>query len=85
MPMIYEEEGYAIRGAVIEVAKTLGVGFAEEVYQEALEMELSEGDRSAPRSACELRFVAEGGHPFLRPWNASRSTDMTLRRTRLSA
>lgn len=41
MPIIYEQEGYSIRGAVIEVAKTLGVGFAEEVYQEALEMELS--------------------------------------------
>ena len=41
MPMIYEEEGYAIRGAVFEVSKTLGTGFAEEVYQEALEMELA--------------------------------------------
>lgn len=40
--MIYEEEGYAIRGAVIEVARNLGAGFAEEVYQEALEMELAE-------------------------------------------
>ena len=42
MPMIYEEEGYAIRGAVFEVSKILGTGFAEEVYQEALEMELAE-------------------------------------------
>lgn len=42
MAMIYEEEGYAIRGAVFEVSKTLGTGFAEEVYQKALEMELAE-------------------------------------------
>ena len=42
MAMIYEEEGYAIRGAVFEVSKQLGTGFAEEVYQEALEMELAE-------------------------------------------
>ena len=59
MPMIYEEEGYAIRGAVIEVAKTLGVGFAEEVYQEALEMELSE--RGIPfASQPELSLTYKG-------------------------
>ena len=59
MAMIYEEEGYAIRGAVIEVAKTLGVGFAEEVYQEALEMELSE--RGVPfASQPELSLTYKG-------------------------
>ena len=59
MPMIYEEEGYAIRGAVIEVARTLGVGFAEEVYQEALEMELSE--RGVPfASQPELSLTYKG-------------------------
>ena len=41
MGLIYEEESYAIRGAVYEVYKTLGTGFLEAVYQEALEMELS--------------------------------------------
>ena len=39
--LIYEEESYAIRGAVYEVYKTLGPGFLEAVYQEALEKELT--------------------------------------------
>ncbi len=42
MSMIYPEECHAIRGAVYEVYTTLGPGFAEDVYQEALEMELAE-------------------------------------------
>ena len=46
MGMIYKEEGYAIRGAVFEVYAQLGSGFAEEVYQEALETELA--DRKIP-------------------------------------
>ena len=59
MPIIYEQEGYSIRGAVIEVAKTLGVGFAEEVYQEALEMELS--GRGIPfASQPELSLMYKG-------------------------
>ena len=53
MPMMFEQECYAIRGAVFEVYSQLGSGFAEDVYQEALEAELS--DRSIP-------FVA---HPRL--------------------
>ena len=39
--LIYEEETYAIRGAIYEVYKTLGNGFLEGVYQEALELELA--------------------------------------------
>ena len=39
--LIYEEESYAIRGAIYEVYKTLGIGFLEAVYQEALELELT--------------------------------------------
>ena len=38
--LIYEEEPYAIRGAVYEVYKALGSGYLEEVYQNALEEEL---------------------------------------------
>ena len=49
MGMLFAEECYAIRGAVYEVYATLGIGFAEEVYQEALEAEL--GDRKIPYSA----------------------------------
>ena len=39
MSYLYEEETYKILGACFEVHKTLGHGFLEAVYQEALEME----------------------------------------------
>lgn len=38
--MLYEEETFAIRGAIFEVYKILGNGHLEEVYQNALETEL---------------------------------------------
>ena len=38
--LLYEDESYAIRGAIYEVYKTLGSGHLEEVYQNALEEEL---------------------------------------------
>jgi GxxExxY protein len=37
--LIYEEESYKIIGACFEVHKTLGCGFLEAVYQEALMIE----------------------------------------------
>ena len=40
MNLIYEQETYAIRGAVFEVYKEMGCGFLESVYQECLEKEL---------------------------------------------
>ena len=48
--MLYEKEGYAIRGALFEVHKNLGIGFTEDVYQMALEMELA---------ACGVPFEAQ--------------------------
>ena len=39
--LIFETETYAIRGAIFEVYKVLGNGFLEDVYQRALERELS--------------------------------------------
>ena len=39
--MVYETESYAIRGALFEVYNVLGPGFTEEVYQEAMEREMS--------------------------------------------
>ncbi len=39
MDLIFEEETYAIRGAVFEVYKEMGCGFLETVYQECLEKE----------------------------------------------
>lgn len=38
--LLYEDEAYAIRGACYDVYKTLGSGFLEAVYQEALALEL---------------------------------------------
>ena len=37
--LLYEEETYAIRGALFEVYRELGCGFLEAVYQECLEKE----------------------------------------------
>lgn len=37
--LIYEEESYSIKGACMEVYKTMGNGFLELVYQECLEIE----------------------------------------------
>ena len=39
--LIYEEESYAIKGACMEVYKTLGNGFLESVYQECTEIEFA--------------------------------------------
>lgn len=47
--LIFGKEVYEIIGAAIEVHKTLGHGFLEAIYQEALEYELS--DRKIPFSS----------------------------------
>ena len=44
--LLLKDEVFAIVGAAIEVHRVLGSGFLEAVYQEALELELSE--RSVP-------------------------------------
>jgi GxxExxY protein len=44
--LILKDEVYAIVGAAIEVYNQLGAGFLESVYQEAMELELS--DRQIP-------------------------------------
>lgn len=49
MELIYSEESYAILGACFEVYKSKGPGFLEAIYQECLELELSE--RSIPYSS----------------------------------
>ena len=39
--IIYQEESYAIQGAIFAVYKEMGSGFLEAVYQECLERELN--------------------------------------------
>ncbi|QEH35259.1 hypothetical protein OJF2_38070 [Aquisphaera giovannonii] len=39
--LIFEEETFRIRGAVFEVYREMGSGYAEPVYQECLRMELT--------------------------------------------
>ncbi|MBS1261627.1 MAG: hypothetical protein MAG453_00956 [Calditrichaeota bacterium] len=39
MAILYEQESYEIRGAMIEVHQQIGAGFLESVYQECLERE----------------------------------------------
>ena len=59
MNLIFEEETYAIRGAIYEVYKTLGDGFLEGVYQEAMEMELAE--RGIPfKSQEDIKITYKG-------------------------
>lgn len=57
MPMMYERECYAIRGAIFEVYSVLGSGFAEEVYQEALELEMGKrGIPFVPQQRLQIRY-----------------------------
>ena len=59
MDLMFENETFAIRGAIYEVYKTLGAGFLEGVYQEALELELSE--REIPYKAQSEITIAYKG------------------------
>ena len=59
MGLILEEERSAILKAAIEVHRTLGPGFLEAVYQEALAIEFEQG--SIPFQAqCPLRISYKG-------------------------
>ncbi len=39
--LLYKNESYQIIGATMAVHRELGCGFAEKIYQEALEIELT--------------------------------------------
>ena len=59
MSLIFEEESFAIRGACFEVYKTLGSGFLEAVYQEALAQEFRLQNISFLEQ-CELMLQYKG-------------------------
>jgi GxxExxY protein len=55
--LIYEEESYAIKGACMEVYKTMGNGFLELVYQECLEIEFRKrGIPFTPQKPLKLTY-----------------------------
>ena len=66
--LLYKEEAYAIMGAVYEIRKMLGAGFLEAVYQEALEMELSE--RRIPYIAQAELKLSYKGQPMRKAYTA---------------
>ena len=69
--LLFKDEAYAIVGAAMEVYNQLGPGFLEAVYQEALEIELSE--RGIPFvSQKELRIIYKG-----RPLKKTYTSDLT--------
>ena len=53
--IVYKEESYKIVGAAFKVYNTLGAGFLEAVYQEALEIEFQR--RNIPYE----RFIGKEG------------------------
>ena len=59
MELIYKDETYAIQGACFEVYKTLGNGFLEAVYQEALAREFDLSSISF-KEQCELKLQYKG-------------------------
>lgn len=57
--IVYKEECYKIVGAAFKVYNTLGAGFLEAVYQEALEIELQRQGIPYEREK-ELKIVYDG-------------------------
>lgn len=68
MNFIYKEEGASIIGAAMEVHRTLGCGFLEKVYQEALEIELK--SRCIPTEREKLINIKYKGITLAQPYKA---------------
>lgn len=62
MNIIYKAESFEIMGACFEVYKEKGAGFLEAVYQECLEMELS--DRQIPFVVQQPLALTYKGRPL---------------------
>ncbi len=60
--LLFEQEVFAIRGAVFEINRELGVGFLESVYQECLEKEFRL--RDIPFVAHKELSLAYKGEPL---------------------
>ena len=55
--LIYKDEAFKIIGAAMEVHNTLGSGFLEAVYQEALELEMSmRGIPYIPQKKIQIKY-----------------------------
>ncbi len=66
--LIYEDESYAIRGAIFEVYHQLGTGFLESVYQESLERELLiRSIPFVPQPQLDLYYKGEKLNQFYKP------------------
>ena len=66
--LLFEDESYAIRGAVFEVYREIGCGFLEAVYQECLETELAE--RNIPFEAQKELPLTYKGRPLTQIYKA---------------
>lgn len=60
--LIFEEESYAVRGAVFEVYREMGCGFLEAVYQECMEKELT--TQGIPYEAQKQLQISFKGEPL---------------------
>ena len=55
--LIYKNETYSIIGAAMDVHRTLGMGFLESVYQEAMEIELAKrGIPFIPQKKIQIQY-----------------------------
>ena len=66
--LVYADEAYRIQGALFDVYNTLGVGFLEAVYQEALELELEQ--RNIPFVSQKELTVTYKGQPLKQTYRA---------------
>jgi len=66
--VLYGEEAYKIIGAAMAVHRELGAGFLEEVYQEALEIELKE--RNIPHQREALLPISYKGQLLQKQYKA---------------